>query len=137
MEISDVSGKPVRFVYNFRYLNDSYVYFVVKKEQLLLDLDHAIPEPILLNLIVLSLPTRIHDSLNRSSVTTIKVLIQKLKKFDGESTKRANSLVRAGNKYTGSTVLEKSDISERSKKVLLSGKTLTEKRPCFICEKKR
>ncbi|BES88820.1 Hypothetical protein NTJ_15625 [Nesidiocoris tenuis] len=126
---SDDSWTPVRFAYSFRYMTGSFVDFVVKKERLLLDLDHEIPEQIILNLIVLGLPVRIQNELSRSSVGSIRLLISKLKKFDHDSSsRRFGSMERVENRdqtpktFETSGKLQKAPASE-------------EKHPCPICEK--
>ncbi|KAF6211294.1 hypothetical protein GE061_014411 [Apolygus lucorum] len=86
---SDDSWNPVRFAYNFRHIVGSYVDFVIKKERLLLDLDHEIPDDITLNLIVLGLPIKIQNELSRSSINSVKILIAKLKKFDNAAPRRS------------------------------------------------
>lgn len=141
----DLSWKPVRFAYNFRYLNGSYVDFVVKKERILLELDHNIPEQIMLNLIVLGLPTQIQNSLNRSSITNVKILLKKLKKYDGETPRNAENPKNAepprNTSYAEATSSKNLIFtnSEKNKKPQPppTGKntTATEKKPCPNCEK--
>lgn len=129
---SDRSWRPVRYAYSFKFLNGSYIDYIVKKERLLLELDHEIPEPILMNLIVLGLPVTIQNTLNRSSITNLKGLIQKMKKFDGESTEKGNSTEIKSHKLT-----QHSMTFERSKKMPTSkpSNEKQEKKPCSICEK--
>lgn len=119
---SDLSWKPIRFAYNFRYLHGSYVDFVVKKERMLLDLDHKIPENIKLNLIVLGLPTQIQNSLDRSSVSTVRDLIKKVKKSEGENPKPSYNF-------------EGTSTSEKFSQSAAIAKLSTVKKPCSICEK--
>lgn len=97
----------------------------MKKERLLLDLDHTLPHIVLLNLIALGLPARIQDSLNRTSVTTVKILIQKLKKYDGEST--INTVPTS---ETHGPKVKSHVATENPKKSVSS-----ERKPCSICEK--
>lgn len=81
---SDHSWRPIRYAYNFKFLNGSLIDYAVKKEKILLELDREIPDLIILDLIVVGLPQNIQNSLNRHSVDTIEKLHYKLKKFDGE-----------------------------------------------------
>lgn len=127
---SDLSWKQIRYAYNFRYLFGSYVEFVVKKERILLELDHEIPEEIKLNLIVLGLPTQIQNSFNRSSVLTVRDLIRKLKKFEGESPKQIYN-----NEETSSKNGVSKSIPLKMNKPPSIVKSSTEKTPCSICER--
>ena len=125
---SDDSWTPVRFAYNFRHMAGSFVDFVVKKERLLLDLDHEISDQIILNLIVLGLPIRIQNELSRSSISSVKILISKLKKFDYESPKRTVSVDGTENKAPTSRT------SESSGKFRKAPST-EGKKACSFCEK--
>lgn len=121
----DLSWSPIRFAFNFRHMNGSYVDFVVKKERLLLDLDHDIPHLIMLNLIVLGLPVSIQNTLNRETVTNLKDLIKKLKKFDRNTSSDEVHMKNLSNKLP----------KLPDKTVKPSKTTSTEKKPCSFCEK--
>lgn len=96
----DLSWRPIRFVHNYCYMNGSYLDFVVRKERLLRDLDHDIPHSIMLNLIVLGLPVSIQNTLNRETVTELKDLNKKLKKFDHNTSSYAVHTKNSSNKFS-------------------------------------
>lgn len=141
---SDMSWRPIRYTYNFKYLSGSYVDFVVKKEKMLLELDQKIPDNMLLNLLVLGLPSNIQNNLNRTTITSTKTLIAKLKKYDLENvTSSGNKPQKStfynpshkvnnnGNNFTKS-VYENSN----SKKFENENNVKPEKKPCSICAKR-
>lgn len=80
----DVSWKPIRYAYTFKYLNGSYIEYALKKEKMLLDLDRNLSDVVILDLIVVGLPFHVQNSLNRNSVTSLKILHSKLKKFEAD-----------------------------------------------------
>ncbi len=134
----EVSWKPIRYAYTFKYLNGSYVEFVVKKERLLLELDQAMPEVILLNLIVLRLPLNIQNTLNRNSVTDVKLLISKLKKYDFEAVstnfgKKFGESEGKGLKKPSPTgnLQSKQNFTRPNEKISFN----QGKKPCSFCEK--
>lgn len=87
----DNSWRPIRYAYNFKFLNGSLIDYAVKKEKMLLELDRNLSDVIILDLIVVGLPLHIQNTLNRHSVTSIEKLHDKLKKYDGEDKFSENS----------------------------------------------
>lgn len=127
---SDSSWKPIRHAFNFRYIGGSYIDYAIKKERLLLELDRALPDLVILDLIVVGLPHSIQNSLNRNTVTSIKVLHNKLKKFeseDKESQLKSKPFRENFNK-------KKSDDNQEF--VQMNKNFNVNRKPCSICLKK-
>ncbi len=124
----DVSWRPIRYAFNFKFMGGSLVDYVVRKERLLLDLDYEIPDQVKLDLIVLGLPVHIQDSMNRSAVSSLKLLIAKLKKFEVFSTASGRKAV---GKSEGLEELKKGSTPNYS----FIKKPSVEKKPCQICQK--
>ncbi|KAK7597707.1 hypothetical protein V9T40_009932 [Parthenolecanium corni] len=80
----DLSWKPIRYAYSFKYLSGSYLDYSIKKEKMLLELDRELSDIFILDLIIIGLPTHIQNSLNRNHVTSISLLHNKLKKFEAD-----------------------------------------------------
>ncbi len=135
----DLSWKPVRADFYYKFLNGSYIEYSIRKEKMLMDLDRDLTETMILDLIVVGLPTHIQDSLNRKIITSIKLLQNKLKKFEGED-KTADSSCKFKrsfnfNKNKSATFINTNNKFSSSSP---SGKKLinqTGKKPCSICEK--
>lgn len=119
---SDVSWNAIRYAYNFKYLSGSLTEYIIKKENMLCELDREIPPVIMLDLIVIGLPVYIQDSLNRMKVLSIKDLFKKLKKFETDQNK-FKSNVKSGQFSNKSSVLNNS-------------KNTKNRKPCEICVKK-
>lgn len=81
---SDHSWKPIKYAFNYKFLNGSLITYALRKQKLLLELDIDLSDLIILYLIVVGLPLHIQNSLNRYSVNSIEKLHKKLKKFEGE-----------------------------------------------------
>lgn len=149
---SDHSWRPIRYVYNFKFLNGSLIDYAVKKERMLLELDRDLPDLIILDLIVVGLPSHIQNTLNRHSVNSIEKLHNKFKKFDGEdkildasskqefSNKSSNS-----NNFSRNVNFNPSKFQEDKQKwknagsvnfVERKGSGGTPRKPCGICVSK-
>ncbi|KAK7584084.1 hypothetical protein V9T40_006737 [Parthenolecanium corni] len=80
----DNSWKPIRYAYLYKYMSGSYIDYCVKKEKYLLELDRKLPDIVILDLIIVGLPSHVQNSLNKHTVTTIDILHRKLKKFESD-----------------------------------------------------
>ncbi|XKL67799.1 hypothetical protein PGB90_003290 [Kerria lacca] len=80
----DYSWKPIKYALNFKYVSGSYIDYVIKKERILLELDRKLPDMVILDLIVVGLPSRVQNTLNRHTVTSIEILHNKIKKFEAK-----------------------------------------------------
>lgn len=59
LSFGDSSWKPVRSAFSYKYLNGSYIDYTIRKEKMLLDLDRPLSDIMILDLIVVGLPTHI------------------------------------------------------------------------------
>ena len=125
---SDDSYTPIRYAYGYRHMTGSFIDFVLKKERLLLDLDHDIPDKLRLNLIVLGLPIKIQNELERSSMNSLEDLISKVKKYDYEVQRKTSQMDSAENKATPNS--RATEMSGKSQKATSKER----KHPCSICE---
>lgn len=139
----DTSWKPIRYAFNFKYLNGSYVDYSVRKEKMLLDLDRNLSDLVILDLIVVGLPNHIQNSLNRNSVTSVKILHSKLKKFESEdkifdvkpkSSNFSNFLSKSGSDGNISSNSRSRNFNKSSEKMTSGSKT--ERKLCPNCFKK-
>lgn len=80
----DNSWKPVRYAFNFKYLNSLYIDYANNKYKMLLELDRSLTDLFIIDLIVVGLPSHVQNSLNRIVVSSTKILHSKLKKFEAE-----------------------------------------------------
>ncbi len=138
----DSSWKPVRYAYNFKYISGSYIDYAVKKERMLLELDRKLPDLVILDLIVVGLPSHIQNSLNRNSVINIDLLHSKLKKFEADDRISDSSNKFRKNKSVFNKVFSNQsknfDNSPKNKKTNVNSNNVKSdnwvvKKPCATC----
>lgn len=146
----DSSWKPIRYAFNFRYINGSYIEYVMKKEKMLLDLDRDLSDLVILDLIVVGLPSHVQNSLNRHSVKDIKILITKLKKFEAEDKSTDNVNKQKSRNFNSTFNVNASNANKNSDKGTNKGnvrpyvnndekktfEAFVEKKPCPNCSNK-
>lgn len=136
----DTSWKPIRYAFNFKFINGSYIDYAVKKEKILLDLDRSLPELVILDLIVIGLPIHIQNSLNRNVVNSVKILHNKLKKFESED--KVDGKVKSQNfSFFSSSKVNNDNVNNNKKGKVFNNsasekKNFSERKPCNICFKK-
>ncbi|XKL63968.1 hypothetical protein PGB90_006332 [Kerria lacca] len=134
----DNTWKTIRCAYNFKFLNGSYIDYAIKKQKLLLDLDRDLPDIVILDLIILGLPVHIQNSFNKKTLTSIKILYEKLKKFKIVSSEMKNNKQDFENKsknFEDNSRNRNNNKSNNFKHNNNSG-TFPEKKPCSICSGK-
>lgn len=142
----DLSWKPIRYAYSFKYLSGSYLDYSIKKEKMLLELDRELSDIFILDLIIIGLPTHIQNSLNRNHVTSISLLHNKLKKFEADDKIFPNSSRHSlfkdtknnTSNYKGSASKNFDDKVKNKNNVNFGQKssTFVEKKPCSVCAKR-
>lgn len=78
----DNSWSSIRYAFLYSYVGGSLINFAVKKEKMLLELDRDLSAQTILDLVIVGLPIKIQNSLNKSAVKDIEALHQKLKKYE-------------------------------------------------------
>lgn len=63
----------VRTAYNYRYISGAYIDYVLTKEKMILDVDQKTNEAVIVNLIVIGLPTEVQEKLDTKIESTIKL----------------------------------------------------------------
>lgn len=112
--------KKIREAYNFKYLGGQYVDYVLRKQNLLLEQEHAIDKKVQINLIVVGLPVHIQDKLDRSKINSIEELLGELRKVEpSPSPSQKNS----------------PNNEQKNKKAFVQTTTNDKKKPCNICAK--
>lgn len=135
----DSSWKPIRYAFNFKYFSGSYIDYAIRKEKMLLDLDRNLPDLMILDLIVVGLPNHVQNSLNRNSVTSVKILHSKLKKFEAEDKIFEN--ITKSKTFSPSASRRNLDVNKKGR--TFSNSTFEKKhlnldkdrKPCSICSK--
>jgi len=107
--------KKIREAYNFRYIGGHYDDYVLRKQSLLLEQEHAIDNIIQLNLIVMGLPVNVQEKLDRSKINSIAELLGELRKIEPSSL---------------SSQKKSANIVTQLKKPIV---TTENKKPCSIC----
>lgn len=110
----------IRYAYKYEHINGSFVDYAIKKEKLLIDADFEMPEKTRINHIVIGLPIKIQNQLERLEIKRTDYLISFLQKLDSE-----NSYINKTNIKENSHALEKRKSDYKQ----------IEKKPCFKCEK--
>ncbi|XKL59932.1 hypothetical protein PGB90_000948 [Kerria lacca] len=135
----DSSWKSIRYAYNFKYFSGSFVDYVLKKQNLLSELNRELPEIVVLDLIILGLPTHIQNTFNTKTLNSIKTLHEKLKKFENnnfENKYKIKENVENKNKIENF----KNNKINKNKNIYTpnnnSSKPFCERKPCSICSER-
>ncbi|KAK7601171.1 hypothetical protein V9T40_008612 [Parthenolecanium corni] len=135
----DNSFKPVCSAIGYKFIGGSYIDYVVNKEKLLIEANSDLPKSVILDLIVYGLPSHIIKSLNRNNVTSIKILKDKLKKYEGEeknfeSFKSVRQFIKSNNKSASPSSFRSFENKSNSRINVNSGKRSNfNRQPCSIC----
>ena len=125
---SEKGWSNVRYAYNFKYLNVSFVEYALKKERMILEVESGMTSTSRLNLIVIGLPIYIQEKLDREGINDTDELINKLGQYDnGQRGQKDVSLLRkSGNRFGEPNLFERKHQTNWGK--------VSEKKPCNICE---
>lgn len=136
----DNSFKPICSAIGYRYLGGSYIDYAVNKEKMLIEANGDLPKKVLLELIVYGLPAHIIRSLNRNTITSIKILKEKLKKYEEEKnlesskSKNFNKVNIKNSSPSSSRTFENKNFNKGNN--VNAGKRNNQnfnKKPCSIC----
>ncbi len=139
----DNSFRPICSAIGYRYMGGSYIDYLVNKEKLLIEANNNLPKEVILDLLVYGLPSHIIKVLNKKNITNIKILKDKLKKYEGEDqnsesfNKTKNKFNKQNQKNSSPPSFRKFDNKNNFSNVS-SGKkpTNNSKKPCSICSAK-
>ncbi|KAK7591002.1 hypothetical protein V9T40_002615 [Parthenolecanium corni] len=135
----DNSFKPVCSAIGYKYLGGSYIDYTVNKEKMLIETNKDLPKSVILDLIVYGLPSHIIKSLNRKNVTSLQILKDKLKKYEGEDKNFDNSkpvrfFGKSSDKSSSPSSFRSFENKSNSKNNVNTGKRLNYiRKPCSIC----
>lgn len=115
---SDKGWSKVRYAHSFKYMAGSLVDYALKKERLILEVESKMTTESRINHIVMGLPLRIQEKLDREEIEETDQLINKLGQYEFEN-KKQDTL--SGEK-------------RQAKLKLVSERSMPEKKPCSICE---
>ena len=120
---TDNSWTTVRHAYNYKYMGGSIIDYLLIKEKLCIEIEPNLTIQSKINLIVMGLPIKLQDKLDKEEIT-IEKLTKELKKIN--------------NSFTGEQKtweLKKNEEPNNWKKEEFKKVLGVDKKPCVVCEK--
>ncbi len=142
----DSSFRPVCSAIGYKYIGGSYVDYAINKEKLLIEVNRGFTRSVILDLIVYGLPSRIVKSLNKNNITSLQILKEKLKKYEGEekffndkvkSNKDKSSSPSSFRRFNNdSTNKSSNNVNSGRKSFSNNSNNFNNVKPCSFCAKK-
>lgn len=124
----------IRKAYSFKHIGGSLVDYALAKEKLCLEAENNSTTLTRIHMIVVGLPLKVQDKLDKEELTTIEKLFVALRKLDDSF---SNCKIDTGNVFPGPSnsikvFRGKKHYEEQEKKLINNN---IQRKPCFHCEK--